>query len=50
MKYFAEKGTVKYYQILNPKQKVNKVLRNWHGEIGKHPGLSKTINAYRENC
>ena len=47
-KYFGETGSVKYYQILNPKQLVNKVLRSLHGEFGRHPGISKTINAYRE--
>ena len=47
-KYFGEKGSVKYYQILNPKQLVNEVLRSLHGEIGKHPGNSKTIITYRE--
>ena len=45
---FGETVSVKYYQILIPKQLVNEVLRSLHGEFGKHPGLSKTINAYRE--
>ena len=47
-KYFGETGSVKYYQTLIPKQLVNEVLRNLHGEFGKHPGISKTIIAYRE--
>ena len=47
-KYFGETGSVKYYQILIPKQLVNEVLRNLHGEFGKHPGITKTIIAYRE--
>ena len=47
-KYFGETGSVKYYQILIPKQIVKKVLRSLHGEFGKHPGISKTIIAYRE--
>ena len=46
-KYYGETGSVKYYQILIPKQLVNKVLRNLHGEFGKHPGITKTIIAYR---
>ena len=46
--YFGETGSVKYYQILIPKQLVNEVLRNLHGEFGRHTGISKTINAYRE--
>ena len=47
-KYYGETGSVKYYQILIRKQLVNEVLRNLHGEFGKHPGISKTIMAYRE--
>ena len=47
-KYYGETGSVKYYQILIPKQLVNEVLRNFPGEFGKHPGITKTIIAYRE--
>ena len=47
-KYYGKTGGVKYYQILIPNQLVNEVLRNLHGEIGKHPGITKTIHAYRE--
>ena len=47
-KYFGETGSVKYYQILIPKQIVKEVLRSLHGEFGKHPGFFKTIFAYRE--
>ena len=46
-KYYGETGSVKYYQILIPKQLVNEVLRNLHGEFGKLPGITKTIFAYR---
>ena len=46
--YFGGTGDVKYYQILIPKQLVNEFLRSLNGEFGKHPGISKTINAYRE--
>ena len=48
MKNFGETGSVKYYQILIPRQLVNEVLCSLHGEFGKHPGISKTIIAYRE--
>ena len=48
-KYSAETGSVKSYQIPMPKQLVNKVLYSWHGEFGKHPGVAKTIIAYRED-
>ena len=47
-KYYGETGSAKYYQILIPKQLVNEELRNLHGEFGKHPGITKTIIAYRE--
>ena len=47
-KYFGETGSVKYNQNLIPKQLVTEVLRNLHGEFGKHPGIAKTIIAYRE--
>ena len=47
-KYFGETGSVKYYQILIPKQLVKEVLRSLHGEFGKHPGISKTIIACKE--
>ena len=49
-KYFGETKSVKYNQILIPKQLVNEVLRNLHGEFGKHPGISKTIIAYEVKC
>ena len=47
-KYYGETDSVKYYQNLIPKQLVNEVLRSLHGEIGKHPGITKTTVTYRE--
>ena len=47
-KYFGETSSVKYYQILIPKQLVKEVLRSLHGEFGRYPGISRTIIAYRE--
>ena len=46
--YFGETGSVKYYQILIPKQLVKEVLHSLHGEFGKHPRIFKTIIAHRE--
>ena len=46
--FFGETGNVKYHQILIPKQLVKEVLRSLQGEFGKHPGIFKTIIAYRE--
>ena len=45
--YYGDTGSVKYYQILIPKQLINEVLRSLHGDFGKHPGITKTIIAYR---
>ena len=47
-RYYGETGSVKYYEILIPKQLVNEVLRSLHGEFGKHPGTTKTIIVYRQ--
>ena len=47
-KYFGKIGSVKYYQILAPKQLINEVLSSLHGEFGKQPGISKTKISYRE--
>ena len=46
--YYEKTGSVKYYQILIPKQIVSEVLRSLHGEFVKHPGITNTIIAYRE--
>ena len=45
---FGETSSVKFYQIHIPKQLVQEVVRSLHGEFGKHPGIFKTIIAYRE--
>ena len=47
-KYYGETGTIKYYQILVPQQKVDEVLRSLHGEIGPRPRDTKTIFACRQ--
>ena len=47
-KYFGETGSVNFYQSLIPKQLVKEVLRSLHVEVGRHPGTSKTMIAYRE--
>ena len=46
-KCYGETGSVKYYQILIPKQLVNKVIRSLHGEFGKDRRITKTIITYR---
>ena len=47
-KYYGETGNIENYQILIPKQLVDEVHRRPHGESGKHPGITKTIVAYRQ--
>ena len=47
-KCFGETGSVKCYQILILKQLVHEILRSLHREVGKHPGISKTIIGHRE--
>ena len=47
-KYYGETGNVKYYQVLIPKHLFIEVLRSLHGKFGKHPGIIKTITAYRK--
>ena len=47
-KYYGETSSVKYDQILIPKQLVNEVFWSLHGEFGKHPGITKMIIAYRQ--
>ena len=48
-KNFGETDAVKYYQILIPEQLNIQVLRGLHGEFEKHPGITETKIAYREN-
>ena len=48
-KYYGETGSIKNYQILISKQLVDEVRRSLHGKFGKHPGIIKTIIAYRQN-
>ena len=49
-KYYGDTGSsVKYCQILITKQFFNEVIPILHKEIGKHPGINKSIISYREN-
>ena len=47
-KTYGEIGSVKNCQIFIPKQLVDEVQRSLHGEFGKHPGITKTVIAYRQ--
>ena len=48
--FFGETASVKFYQILIPKQLVNDALDSLHGDFGKHLGVAKTKFAYGEKC
>ena len=47
-KKYWKTGNVKHYQILIPKQIVDKVLWSLNGELGNHSGIARTIKAYGE--
>ena len=47
-KYFGKTKSVKYYQIIIPKQSLNEVLSSLHREFGKHLGNANLKIAYRE--
>ena len=46
--YYGEIGGVKYYQILIPEQKVDKVLRSLHGAFWEQPRTTKSKIVSRE--
>ena len=46
-KYYGECGQVTHHQILIPKQLVTKLLKAIHGQMGKHPGITKMIQECR---
>ena len=48
-KYFGETGSVKYYQILIPKQLVNEVLRNLHENLADTQDFPKQQLLTRKN-
>ena len=47
-KYFGETRSVKYYELLIPKQLVKTFIRSLHGEFAKQQGFSITKIAYSE--
>ena len=42
-KFYGEIGNINYYQILVPTHLVGEVLRSLHGEVSRHPEITKTI-------
>ena len=47
-KNYGETSSIRYYQNFILKRLVSEVLWSLHGESEKHPGITKTIIAYRE--
>ena len=46
--YFDETGSVKYNQVLLPKNLVQELLESLHGKANKHPGISKKLIEIRQ--
>ena len=47
-KNLGETAHINYYQILIPKELVDQVLQSRYRDFGKHPGITKTMIAYRQ--
>ena len=43
-KYCGEGGQVTHHQILIPEHLIPELLRAIHGQMGKHPGITKMIH------
>ena len=48
LKYYGETGSIKHYQNLTSQQLFSEAFRSLLEEFGKHPGITRTIIAYRE--
>ena len=46
-KYYGECGQVTHHQILIPEHLVTELLKAIHGQMGKHPGITKKIQECR---
>ena len=42
-KYYGECGQVTHHQILIPEHLITELLQTIHGQMGKHPGITKMI-------
>ena len=42
-KYYEESGQVTHHQILIPEHLNTELLKAIHGQMGKHPGITKMI-------
>ena len=48
-KYYGECGQVTHHQILIPGHLITELLKAIHGQMGKHPGITKMIQECRSN-
>ena len=46
-KYYGECGQVTHHQILIPEHLITELLKAIHGQMGKHPGITKMIHECR---
>ena len=46
-KYYGEFGQVTHHQILIPEHLITELLKAIHGQMGKHPGITKMIQECR---
>ena len=46
-KYYGECGQVTHHQILIPEHLITELLKPLHGQMGKHPGITKMIQECR---
>ena len=46
-KYYGECGQVTHHQILIPEHLITELLKAIHGQMGKHPGMTKMIQECR---
>ena len=46
-KYYGECGQVTHHQILIPEHLITELLKALHGQMGKHPGITKMIQECR---
>ena len=46
-KYYGECGQVTYHQILIPEHLITELLKAIHGQMGKHPPITKMIQECR---
>ena len=46
-KDYGESGQVTHHQIIIPEHLINKLFKTIHGQMGKHPGITKLLQECR---